>query len=420
MSTDLAIDLVMQWLPIAAMAVMLSTFIVALAYMVAHFLGDEKLKAWGKSEAMQIFYSILILALILSLYGILNTVLSSVASFDPQSAAICQADSSASGNLIVGTNPRNHDSLVYYVPMANDPNSQITYSIPCHIGLANNYLEQVFSNAKQLNRHFIGIAVFYHTVSTASLTFETLVPPTTAITVMPLAGLSIVADSISQLFEITVRLMALLRLQQFFLALVQRALFPLFLVIGIILRTFFFTRKLGGLLLALGLCLYTVFPGVYIIGSYVLGQSTNGTYSLAEFNYDKLPTLSFDPSSPEGAFPKPSTFDANPPATPAKDAADFCKPETNPSFTDQFWTKAKAVLTFVKDLFSLNILTMVKNQLGGTWLLGEGGAIDSVAQLAIYTTLIPFIAIMMTLAAVKVMSPLFGGDVDIPGLSRLI
>ena len=50
----------------------------------------------------------------------------------------------------------------------------------------------------------------------------------------------------------------------------------------------------------------------------------------------------------------------------------------------------------------------------------EDGPIAHLALLMVFTLFIPFLALMTSLAAFKVLSPLLGGDVEISLLSRLI
>jgi len=50
----------------------------------------------------------------------------------------------------------------------------------------------------------------------------------------------------------------------------------------------------------------------------------------------------------------------------------------------------------------------------------RNGPIGSLATVMVYTLLVPFLALMTTLASVKVVSPMIGGDVEISLLSRII
>ncbi len=58
--------------------------------------------------------------------------------------------------------------------------------------------------------------------------------------------------------------------------------------------------------------------------------------------------------------------------------------------------------------------------LGNDELLGFNGVIDNLAKILIFSLVAPFIAIMVSLASAKVLSPMLGGDVEIAGLTRLI
>lgn len=414
---DPAIELMKNWEPIAAMAIILSSSLVALAYMIASFIGDEKLKVWSKSEAMQVFYSILILGLIISLYLFVNSVIFAASeSVDAQHICAGVSGPSGAGQVVSG-------AFYYAAPVSENG---VELAIPCHIALAETFLEDIFNNAKDMNSGILGTSTWYNTWSSASLTFEEIAPPRPSVTVVPLAGLSMVAESLTTAFEMTVRLMAIVRLQQLFIAIAHESIFPLFLVSGIILRTFFFTRKLGGLLIAIAISVYTILPGTYIIGGYILTQASGGSLSLIQLNYDKLPYPSFNPSNPSDLATNPATISGT--------SANLCQSTQDVQTARQggawAWTKQKAgsawtwvtsKLKGIMSLFGGQMITQTYNGFkNNPWLLGDDGVIDNVAKLAIFTTLIPFIAIMATLAGIKVMSPMFGGDVDIPGLSRLI
>ena len=60
----------------------------------------------------------------------------------------------------------------------------------------------------------------------------------------------------------------------------------------------------------------------------------------------------------------------------------------------------------------------------GTFASGQGfsekGPIANLAFLMIFTVFVPFLSLMTTLAAFKLLSPMIGGDVEISLLSRLI
>jgi len=64
--------------------------------------------------------------------------------------------------------------------------------------------------------------------------------------------------------------LASLKAQQYFLNAVGFTVGPLFIVLGLIFRSFFLTRKMGGLLLAIGIGLIVVLPLTYVFAMYTL------------------------------------------------------------------------------------------------------------------------------------------------------
>ena len=65
-----------------------------------------------------------------------------------------------------------------------------------------------------------------------------------------------------------------------FLEFVEAGMFSIFLVSGIILRTFTPTRRLGGLLIAIAIGIYLIFPTLLILVSLV---APNTTFELEDF-----------------------------------------------------------------------------------------------------------------------------------------
>ena len=52
---------------------------------------------------------------------------------------------------------------------------------------------------------------------------------------------------------------------------------PLLLPVGIVLRTFYFTRRLGGAIIAIAVGLFTVFPLTYLLDAQITANYSNGT-----------------------------------------------------------------------------------------------------------------------------------------------
>ena len=95
------------------------------------------------------------------------------------------------------------------------------------------------------------------------------------------AGLTMEAERAGTLFETTSKLLASLKAQRYFVDVVSFGIAPIFLLFGIVLRTFFFTRKLGGLLLAIAVSLFFVYPMSYALAWYTLNTTIYGERAFA-------------------------------------------------------------------------------------------------------------------------------------------
>jgi|GEM_PF-1141358 len=95
------------------------------------------------------------------------------------------------------------------------------------------------------------------------------------------AGDSLVAERHGALFSQTSKILTSLTAQRYFIDVVAFGIAPLFLLLGIVLRTFFFTRKLGGLLLAIAISLFIIYPLTYAFAWYTLNVTVYGERTLA-------------------------------------------------------------------------------------------------------------------------------------------
>jgi hypothetical protein len=385
-------------------ALMLSVVIAAIAYMVASFFGDEKLKAWAKTEVFQAAFSAAMVGIIIFFIATADTVITGAAQTDPAASFVCrQADQA------------------------------------CHIAIAKNYLQIVFNAANSEAKELVFINNWFLVLSQMSLSFQQLFPPFANISSPVLAGLSMPAETISTAFDMLVKSMIALKFQEFLIDFTEQLFFPMFIVMGLVARCFSFTRKFGGLMMALGLSLYYIFPGTYVLASAILFQtygpvcdaSGSCTWTLARFVHSgegSLPVL-----MPEERLADPSYYSYVNGIDPATGQPAMIDPETGlpveaPDLCKEFTAADKTTLTENLKALGDNViglltgkqLSVVKNSLDNGWLMGNGGVLDSVSRVILFTSIIPFIALIATIAGAKVMSPLLGGDVDIAGLTHLI
>ncbi|MDO8339344.1 MAG: hypothetical protein Q7T16_01675 [Candidatus Burarchaeum sp.] len=165
----------------------------------------------------------------------------------------------------------------------------------------------------------------------------------------PYAGFSIYADRHMLIADYSLRLAASLNAQKLFLQYVQTALVPLLLIAGVLLRAIFFTRKLGGLMIAIAIALFTVYPLTYFVFQYTFPVAME-VESTSVGGID--PLASCVPAELYVVYPKDTTSmctaacDVNPntdpsaPSDPSKNAPSFaktaCKTECTAYCTDQY------------------------------------------------------------------------------------
>ena len=404
-------DLMATWGFLIGIALMLSVLIAALAYMFASFFGDEKLKAWAKTEVFQAVFSAVMVGVLAFFIVTVDIIATGVAQLDPAASLVC---------TVSAANP-------------SPP--------PCHIAVAKNYLKTIFNSASYEAKELLFLNNWFLVLSQMSVSYQQLFPPFANISSPLLAGLSIPAETISTAFDMLIKSMIALKFQEFLIDFTEQLFFPIFVVMGLIARCFSFTRKFGGLMIALGLSLYFIFPGTYILASAMFFRTQGPVYDPATSTYNwqvnrftqaGLPIImpadnaTQEPSyystvngieiDPVTGGQKPAIID---PVTgePVR-APDLCTQFAPDRST--FIDKLKVLGDNAINLLTGKQLTVINNSLNNGWLMGDDGVLDMVSRVVLFTAIIPFIALVATIAAAKVMSPLLGGDVDIAGLTHLI
>jgi len=458
------------WQVIAMFGAMISLMLVAIGYMISSIFQDEMLKTRVKSEFSQVIFSVIIILFAGILIGVAETTIKTVTQMDPQAAIIC--DPANSGGA------------------------------PCHIALSRNYLTIIFETAKAANLRLLMLYSFISTVSSGGIEYRVLIDPVPMFNFSPFAGGAMGAEMIGIIFDMQIKLMMFTRFQTLLLDMIYQSIFPILLFTGIILRTFFFTRKLGGLLMAIALSIYLVLPMMYTFAGYILFASSGSTSNALLFN------MNFDPSRLPvvGEESGVDVYDVNS-VNAKKIDIGRCADQSSifvfssrsamvggvqgPVTTGTLSAlspndvlfdrdlKPRLAITTIKEreidpargLVAINVTSAAgydytirsgesngdyllgvyqKNEPASTlsvltnlwqsltWffryekysvleasatgdeLLGFNGIIDNTARLMLFTLFMPFVSLMVTIASIKVASPLFGGDAEIAGLTRLI
>lgn len=377
------LDVWQNYIPLSIIVVGISVVVMAAIYQLGKALSDKKMSDWARYEVYQAFGSLIIIALVAIALQTTNTVLlllveQGVGGFQC-SGGECTYTAYALNSSLQGR---------FDLPV------QVTKTCTqhCHIEVAKSYLDATYD----LVRHYAAaqlcmagklefwaeMKVKFEPMKKWKLIGKVLSSRFMELTSegIPLfSGCQLADQSYEAMIAYMLTLLGVIKSNWMMLNLVEHAIFPLFLVWGIILRILSFTRKLGGLLIAIAVTLYFFYPAVVILEGVMMSPGSN----MLKLEFTQCPGEGsiYGKESPDGKWQTPLNF------------------------------------------------FMIKDAQGSTYGIcpfvawdvpKPGGVIDATA--AITTWVLTQFIIMIYLVAmfVTALSPLLGGDVDIAGISRLL
>jgi hypothetical protein len=271
-----------------------------------------------------------------------------------------------------------------------------------------------------------------------------------------------------QCFDYAIKIMTLNMFQEGLVRFIAVALYPALFVSGAILRSLAFTRKLGGLLLAMAIALYFVYPSFYAFGGLVILDikeearvdwatspanihgSENPPIANTMYSTGDIPMLGGDGSiSTESAIAYYDSYrrmnqedffnaaEHDPSAGGGVEGigsdtgerqrvitggVDFTPIPGEPTDADnaeqdsnmerardkaESWYQSIASRNNLFD----NFITMAYD---------PNGIIDILSRLTFFSVFFSLFSILGTIAAIRSLSMTFGGDIEIAGLTRLI
>ena len=236
-----------DWRTLAVLAIAISLVLVSLAYAVSIGFGLNELKAWAQVELVQVFGSALLVIFLVAFLSAMDPLVDTIAS--DASAGACNA-------LQPGT--------------------------PCSIVVAQKYIDQVTVLAQTKATSILENNIrSYEIASTrVGIQFNTMYVLWAGGNWASGGGGEGIAEMMkvdrnNMLLSHLANIISSLHAQRAFLDVIALTLGPVLLLFGIIARTFFFTRKLGGLLIATGVSLMFVFPLMYVFSWYTLSVAVH-------------------------------------------------------------------------------------------------------------------------------------------------
>jgi len=246
-----ALELVYNWQVLAVGAIMVSVVIVAIAYAISIGMEMPELKAWAGTEIKQIIATaILILLIFVAIEFIDVLVIAMVNSVNP-----------AGMECVLGENCLQKVSVTYI----ND------YVDAAESGVKNVIKNNIKASAMVAR----GLGIYGTSIKVAQIGIST-----------PFAAYySLDVDRYHMVFEYYMGILSSLYSQKFFLTQFCFKIGPVILAIGIVARSFFFTRKLGGLLISIAAGMMFFFPGMYLFDWMTLDMVMEGDNAIVGEEY---------------------------------------------------------------------------------------------------------------------------------------
>lgn len=228
--------------------------IYVISWMYASFVQDDKLKVWVKSELIQLGYSAVIVIFIMAVISAVSFLAAEIPAY-----ASMKWDLGAQWSDYV---------------WARCEDLNVEPQRPCHIRMAEDYLEILAKSTQAQATSILRYVSVLFPISSIGIGFRAIPAPGGALSVSPFGGLTPTIDTLSFVFNMLMKNMIAIRAQQFAIDFMHVAFFPYMLAAGVFFRTFYFTRKLGGLFIALAIGFYIVLPLMYVFWASVLFSFT--------------------------------------------------------------------------------------------------------------------------------------------------
>ena len=398
-------DYFLRYSPVAAVVILAVVSLIAIVYALGTLLSNEQIKAWARIELTESFYSAVILVMALSIFALT----------DSSIAGVLDSPGVTGGTMCANVN-------VAYPGVA------------CHIAVAKSFFSMVFEQSSYYLYTILREYSRFSYLSGMGVNTDSRTPAMGSVTFAPFAAYLHIPMSIySYLFDFGIRSLILMKLQEILLVFISTAIFPVFFTVGVVLRAFPAMRKLGGLMMAIAVSFYYIYPAFYILGAIVFQGMINA--DIAEGGIGLVmtaPIINFEslhmPVDEMGGDPdlwndwqgaRRDEFSSGSLLQLGSDT-NVCMPASeNPDAfsAGEEWAK---FLKLIWDLITLPFSGMLFGEQFDEWIFSDNGVINGVARMVFFSLFFSFLSIMATIAAIKSLSPILGGDVEIAGLTHLV
>ncbi len=251
-------NLLLDWRIFAIAGLVISTILASLVYIIGNALLNDKMKTWGKMELTEILYSGVLFVAALGLVPIIDGIINE---------ALDVTGSPPVTYMELGGTERQVDIC----SSALDGQEGYDRIDACHMRLAVYYLRTIFDEGEELGDTIVIDYAWVALGGETSITVQTLYEKNGMIMWTPWKGFFTIRGIVMEtVFNWNMTVMFLTKFQEIFMRFIALAAFPVLFSTGVVFRTFTFSRRLGGLMIGLGLSLYYVFPAFYTFGALVM------------------------------------------------------------------------------------------------------------------------------------------------------
>lgn len=423
-----------SWMPVLSLLIMIATIINILTYLLGALLQQEKIKSAAKAGFIEIFYSAVIIAFVMFTVNAANGLVQYLAGggtepflvYMPSGSTFVPVDLCQQTGTFITSDPR---SPYYWNERTNE-------GIPyCHIRIAMYFLDTIFD---ELNGHAFKIYLSYILTSTLGADFtlnvEFVFEKAGFFTVNPIRGFFVVPNLIKTFaFETAIKIMGLLKFQEVLLSFISKALFPGLFMLGIIFRTFAFTRKIGGLLMAIALVMFFIYPMFYLLPALLVKKIKDEARARDPAN--------LNPNIAGNLYVRgapPSLTGTGQSAEEQEEEYRRIREGINAAGARDLVRSVEGARTGINVADDRDISDEELDQLaerGTSWFyrisrtswyhpsvsqFDNGEIIDVLARLSFFSVFFGLLGILAAIASIRSLSVMLGGDIEIAGLTHLI
>jgi hypothetical protein len=241
-TSDTGLEILSNWQALAILAIIISVILVAIAYAIGIGFEMPGMQAWARGELTQVFANVIIIIALFATVAFIDIAVVTMVSASGVGAFTCDAGESC-------LNKTSNAYIDDYIDSAK-------------IG-AKNVLKNNMEASAWANRR---VGIYCYTIYCAQLGLTTTLA----------ANYILDSDRYGIIFEYYTGILSSLHAQKFFINEISFKVGPLLLALGIVARAFFFSRRTGGLLIAIAAGIMFFFPAMYIFDWMSLDMTMTG------------------------------------------------------------------------------------------------------------------------------------------------